>query len=806
FEGFRARVRARANEIFEKQRRKGGRSTQKAMVRCLDEFIEYALKKDLIRDRIIDENLLLHYINYTFHRPKKNQKGHIIPGTRVGASQIKKQFFGALRVRKTQEARDPKLAQSRPALTVTVWDLVKSRMSQALQRVRGGLDEVEDAPDIIANTFLHDITLEQLQEIGRGFLAHRELASALKGHLAWTGQNATGNRGDDIRALRLSEIQPYEMTHPKRKTRFFVVLGLQGAEKCGKRGMKTTINPSYSVFAPHKDGSQCAVGAFAFYLHFLFDVYHIIEKMQIDFTQNSSWRQIWLLHSRKSPTIPFSEPSLNNVYTSAFKVANFESRIKAHLPRHLLGYKQEQFSCVHVDPNETSKLGWSRGQVYFDVYAPALPKNAIIAAAGFDVDEDNEPVHTRIPVPNHFLQLVCPMAEEIHSKLKGKLNLGGAAHFWQMIIQLRPYLFQCGAAIYQKHPNSALFRLPAFKDRDVKYWMKTTFRDSLTLLEASEGDPFAQLRIENHLLNTSYKEVSLRLGDLNQQMKLLMNTVLRRTAALSPTKGFSTSTYYEPSQLVNGPATPSRPATLRPDRHGGNPTTPPNMPDTDGEDDLGVYGPDDDLRAFVVTQSPQSDSGPRVHTQVDLVLPSARAFYDPAAHRNLLPPFLGQQGVTWNAVFSHIRNPDGLWDVWGPKTVGQYASVDELWELWTEGEYTYKDNVRSGKKPPLRDVEQRFGDTWRTSRTLKIHKQWERLREIPEYITRASCSGKSPNDMIQELEAMRGDGPMKHGLSKLSELVAKRRKTEAAQVHFYFLLFYSAYRFCLHPGNTNHVK
>src|ERR1700761_649779 len=71
----------------------------------------------------------------------------------------------------------------------------------------------------------------------------------------------------------------------------------------------------------------------------------------------------------------------------------------------------------------------------------------------------------------------------------------------------------------------------------------------------------------------------------------------------------------------------------------------------------------------------------------------------------------------------------------------------------------------------------------------KIHKQWERLREIPEYITRASCSGKSPNDMIHELEAMRGDGPVKHGLSKLSELVAKRRKTEAAQVHLsYFLL------------------
>ena len=63
--------------------------------------------------------------------------------------------------------------------------------------------------------------------------------STLKGFLAWTAQNATGNRGDDIRALKLAEMQPYEMMHPKRKTPVSVILGLQGAEKCGKRGMKT---------------------------------------------------------------------------------------------------------------------------------------------------------------------------------------------------------------------------------------------------------------------------------------------------------------------------------------------------------------------------------------------------------------------------------------------------------------------------------------------------------------------------------------------------------------------------------------
>lgn len=38
-----------------------------------------------------------------------------------------------------------------------------------------GLDEsAEDAPDIRANTFLAEVTDAQLQEIGYGFLGHRQ--------------------------------------------------------------------------------------------------------------------------------------------------------------------------------------------------------------------------------------------------------------------------------------------------------------------------------------------------------------------------------------------------------------------------------------------------------------------------------------------------------------------------------------------------------------------------------------------------------------------------------------------------------
>jgi hypothetical protein len=63
--------------------------------------------------------------------------------------------------------------------------------------------------------------------------------SVVNGHLAWTAQNAPGNRGDDLQALKLAELQPYNMLHPNKETAMFSVLGLQGEEKAGRRGMHT---------------------------------------------------------------------------------------------------------------------------------------------------------------------------------------------------------------------------------------------------------------------------------------------------------------------------------------------------------------------------------------------------------------------------------------------------------------------------------------------------------------------------------------------------------------------------------------
>ncbi|KAJ6513969.1 hypothetical protein DFH09DRAFT_1197104 [Mycena vulgaris] len=697
------------------------------MVRAWNEFLGIARSRNEIRDDVVDELSLLLFIKFNAEREKRTRKGVPIPGTHLGASHMKKMFFGVLRIRKEQDANDPDLARDRPATTVIVYDAIKTRMDEALERVRNGLDDGENAPDILANTFLAEVTPDQLNRIGEGFLKHPHMRLAIFGHLAWTAQHASGNRGDDFRALKLCELQPYNITHPNGRTVIYSVLGLQGEEKAGKRGMRTVVNPVYSAFIAHMYPEMCPLGALALYLHYLYDVKQLTTIMDINWSLNKSWRQVRLLHGPKAATVPFNEQSLYNLYCKAYKSAGFNSRLKAHLPRHLLGYKQAE---MNVDAAETSKMGWVRGQTYQDTYAPALPRKAILGAAGYRADKSYDPVWRHVRVPEKFLALMCPMAEEIHQSIVDRANLSGAANHWAMVQDLRPYLFQCGAALLKKCPESAIFRLPALAEPDVQNWMANEFPTQLSLLQANAGNPVDLTRIQNEFLRTALEELRSISSAQQIELRKLRELFERRTAVLSPAQGFSAANYHRNAVDSSPPHITGSPIILHRDQ---------NLQET------GTYETEGDstLRAFA-NPSPRSPETPRATSQVDLVLPLAAAFYDRKGPVGLFPPLLGQKSARWPQVFELIQRPELCWDVWGPKkTIEQFEDVDDIWLTYAVGEPVHNSaGVQTGVKPPLQLVEKYFHAEWRTSNNLlekkRLHKHWSRFREIPKWIVASS--------------------------------------------------------------------
>jgi hypothetical protein len=69
------------------------------------------------------------------------------------------------------------------------------------------------------------------------------------GHVAWTCQNASSNRRDDLRSLKQCDLQPYKILHPNMETGVPTILGLQGEHKATKSGMQTVSSVAKSVAA-----------------------------------------------------------------------------------------------------------------------------------------------------------------------------------------------------------------------------------------------------------------------------------------------------------------------------------------------------------------------------------------------------------------------------------------------------------------------------------------------------------------------------------------------------------------------------
>ncbi|KAG6848797.1 hypothetical protein H0H93_013955 [Arthromyces matolae] len=744
-EQFKRKVRIGAAQDSELNRRAGGIKTQKGVLKCWKIFVDQALAKGEIHDDIVDEHSLLLFLNYSATRCRRTSRGEDIPETRIGAliefkSQIKKEFFGVLRIRSEQEAADPTLATTRPGATVYVYRLAKTRMDEALQNAYTGLIKGDDAPDVVANTFLEQLPQETLDKIGIGFLSHRELKSAINGHLAWNMMNSSGNRGDDIRSLRLCEMQPYTFLHPDGVTLVPAVLGLQSASKASvRRGMKTTVNPTYTCFIAARDP-------------------YINEKYRIDYTVNKSWRAIHLIHG-SSAVVPYNEHALQNLFVQSYKKAGVESRLKAHLARHMLGYQQEKMG---VDESKTAKLGWSR-DTYSNTYAPALPKSAILGAHGYKVSETYNPVWRHVRVPEKFLELVCPMAEENLSLVEGKRNLVGATNYWKMIITLRPFLFQSAAAIFQITPDSAIFRLPALTHPDVRVWMTTTFPAELAALNAAAGDPIDLARIQDATMRAVIEEMrrhtSLQATQLHthsQQISALTQKIDRRTAQWSPPK----AAVHYPSSALPAPSFPSSCAISSPLSE----TVAPTIIDTQN------------LAAVSYSDVPQP-----CQSSIDLVLPGTIAFCAPGDVLLAERPIFSQH-APWAAVFDTIRQPSALWEAWKPNKTLDQMSIVSVWDCYNTGEAVYdiKTGNQMGVKPPLRLVEQRFRHEWR--KTSGARKTWERFREIPEWIDTAMRErGLTSAAAIKELEARRsvpGRSTLL-GTNALASQLACSRKADA---------------------------
>lgn len=298
--------------------------------------------------------------------------------------------------------------------------------------------------------------------------------------------------------------------------------------------------------------------------------------------------------------------------------------------------------------------------------------------------------------------------------------------------------------------------------------MRTTFPTELALLQATRGNPVDLSRIQDECVRTTLEEVRSLIDVHRLEMKQAIQSVLRRTAALSPAKGFSCERYAAQATASSTFAHPAPPSSNT--RHHNEPTT----------SDIS-HDPHSDINITESESQPQHSSLHDLPNRPELHLPPVEAFCEPGQPALFFPPILGQMSASWSDVFALIKQPKLLWSSWHPsKTVDQF-SLEEIWACYNFGEQVFDDDgVQIGIKPPLRLVEQYFLSKWRKGPNQR--KQWERFREILEWIeSRAASEKLSPRVVIQDLEKMRGEGKKKKGLNALAKEIKELRYKDARE-------------------------
>lgn len=181
--------------------------------------------------------------------------------------------------------------------------------------------------------------------------------------------------------------------------------------------------------------------------------------------------------------------------------------------------------------------------------------------------------------------------------------------------------------------------------------MKDEFPRCLSIIKAGAGDPLEIERLQNDILRQRISNLTSKVESQSTQIQALIIDFKRRTAALSPTQGFSSGDYHRTYSVASCKyliilfmsflfmicLSASQPTPL-PDVRLPEGYDWPRLESQDiferpkTPDNTGIYISHDDggLRAFA-NESPRTPTE-RVKTQVDLVLPPLIAFTKPGQH------------------------------------------------------------------------------------------------------------------------------------------------------------------------------
>jgi hypothetical protein len=248
------------------------------------------------------------------------------------------------------------------------------------------------------------------------------------------------------------------------------------------RGKRNQANRIFGRMMRHRKADFCALGAFALYLAWRFELTK--EPERFDFTSNDRWYDIKLLVDHKvtweTNTTPMTEKQYGNAIKNACKTLGIPANHFAHWGR---AEGNALLEMEEVDKDHIDLLGYWNMDVHDTAYSKQMPLPAMRVAAGFDKERGSYYIpRSQYLAPTELANQVFPWIEDAERKLvdsEGPDDLKTTARgFLDMLKNCRQVLLQDAAILMdagRKHivfDQLPVFRTPefaAFKTRIVSY-------------------------------------------------------------------------------------------------------------------------------------------------------------------------------------------------------------------------------------------------------------------------------------------------------------------------------------------------
>lgn len=347
---------------------------------------------------------------------------------------------------------------------------------------------------------------------GTGKDLRNMLAQLLSNHMALRGESARSLEFADMFSVNL----PNEGNG--NCVAFIAILSQGKTNQVGRI--------EFGACMRNRDVRICGIGALALYM---FQRYHMEGENIPNFANPEEWYKIKLL--RTNAGTPMKSMTYKTQYNAVVKCLNacgMISKAKTHCGR---GSSVRMAELLGVPEFDLRQLGRWNTSAMEKCYLTQLPRRAMRALAGFDMEESNYFLRREVHIPEDLKAKVFPWVDEwilrresVELSKRDLASLG----FLKLMKYLRKVFLEDSVALQQIYPHHPIWRHQILQSEVYKRFQNSSQRTMEAAIEPHEMTLRQAVPGISQMINERHAEIMQQLANFHEEDNN-RNEEIRRT-------------------------------------------------------------------------------------------------------------------------------------------------------------------------------------------------------------------------------------------------------------------------------------